>query len=110
VARPVHLPPAYVSIRQHMSAACSISRDLQEVARPVHLPPVVSVRQNTSAYVRIRQHISRSAGSGSAVHLPAYVSIRQHTSAYVSIRQHISRCTSIAMAMERELGTTMSRW
>ncbi len=45
-----------------------------------HMSSYVSIRQNTSAYVRtgyvrIRQHTS------------TYVNIRQHTSAYVSIRR-----------------------
>jgi phosphoglycerate-specific signal transduction histidine kinase len=85
--------PAYVSIRQHMSAY------------------LVSVHQHTLAYVSIRQHTSASHSHsqsrlktlanlgivGATLHTSAY-SIRQHatcvstqhTSAYVSIRQHTS--------------------
>jgi hypothetical protein len=76
--------PAYVSVRQRTSAYVSIRQH---------------IRQRTSAYVSVRQHTScGSSARGSPItcmHTSAYVSIRQHTSAYVSIRQHTPAYASI---------------
>jgi hypothetical protein len=68
-------------------------------------------REHTSAYVRIRPHMSayvsvygripgecediQERSDEDAHAAVAYVSIRQHTSAYVSIRQHMSAYVSI---------------
>ena len=80
---------AYVSIRQHTSAAYA---GMREVA--VRSKRQVPVRRHTPAYAA---HVSIRSIRQHTQHTPAYAGIRQHTSAYaahirqqdVSIRQHI---------------------
>ena len=47
---------------------------------------IVSIRQHTSAYVRIVCHMSRHSARG----VGEEYGLARHTSAYVSIRQHTS--------------------
>ncbi len=84
---------AYVSIRQHTSAASlTLSGLLSRMRlRPLNRSPTC-IRHHASAYV-IRQHTS--AHVSICQHTSAYVSIRQHTSACVSTRQHPSASVSI---------------
>jgi hypothetical protein len=80
---------AYVSACQHTSAYVSAAAPLGSPCLLPTCPLCVSIRQHTSAYVRMRQDTS------------GYVRIRQHTSAYVSIRQHnTSTCVSIRQCMQ----------
>jgi hypothetical protein len=72
--RPHTQTQACVSIRQHTSAYVRI----RQLA-----PACASMRQHTPAYASIRQHS------------PKCISIRQHTSAYARIRQHAAACGSI---------------
>jgi hypothetical protein len=75
---------------------CDVGRvlDFCSTRRSVY----VSIRQHTSAYVRLLPLMCIRVMSGvfltsagrAEVYTSAYVSIRQHTSAYVSIRQHPS--------------------
>jgi hypothetical protein len=53
----------------------------------------LSIRQQTSAYVSIRQHTLAYEYLAKGVEY-SDLSIRQHTSAYVSIRQHTSAYVS----------------
>ena len=71
-------PSAYVSIRQHTSAACCCH---STTPPPLHTSADVSIRQHTSAYVSTMLLPLRHASAS------AYVSRCQHTSTYVSIRQ-----------------------
>ena len=70
-------PSCHVSIRQHTSAYVRIRQHAVG-----QLAPTQPSCRNTSTYVSIRQHTSAYVSL-----LSAYISIRQHTSAYVSIRQ-----------------------
>ncbi len=74
---------------QHTSAYVSTRQDTSHIPgamRPHTEVPVVSIRQDTSGYVRIR-HIPGAMRPPSEAPV---CSIRQHAQAYVSIRQRTS--------------------
>ena len=78
------------AIREQTSAYISIRQNTSAYVS------ILSIRQHTSAYVRIHQHTSAyvvKALFGTA----ESVSIRQHTSAYVSIHTHIHTYVTVCM-------------
>jgi hypothetical protein len=122
----VKFESAYVSIRQHTSAASGLAA-VAGCPRRQHTSAYVSIRQHTQLQgwllwlaaraVSIRQHTSayvsiRSFRAGCCGWLPAplAVSIRQHTSAAsVSIRQHTSAASGLLWLAARAAGRCKKR-